>query len=924
MAFIDYVPNNPQQQGGSSFSPLSASFHPPDLLHQPIPQPQTAAVSTQGPPLPTNAPLPPPYPPSYAICPNCHVQQHLPSNYSINNVCSSCNSSFYIPTPPLPNSISVLNPGSHTPLGELLPAPPMQLIPPAPRPIAQALQEPIGVPSPKTNKPGHIRSTAVGGHRSHKKNREKSTTGSAGGDDRFLMTSMVDVVETLFREPPSERLLPSSDGISLSASITTNWSLSNNTSISSIGVGHPQVSVSTASSQLLCQCGSVKVAMCMECNKYLCSSCITGHKQACKDSKMLIYPPSDDSQYLATLLTQSASLQSSLIEVKSSSEEGDAGNCIDHPDKKLLYFCFLCTKLVCKLCVDSSEHAQHKCVELVEAYSHIQPDVEDIIRKTQVELDFLQYSLADVTSMTNKVDEKQQEAISKAQQIFQIHRDALAAREKEVVSQINDIASKRTNSLKNKQEKIINALDSLKTLLVNEQEAVNMGNKPHLVLSHQKLSTELNRCHYYTSSLLSPIEDDSFILKSNASAAQSALKSLCTFSTAPYPPHCMATGVGLFHPRVNRLCTVILLTKDRAGEPCSDGGEKLFLQLMPLGQGNSGINLPANFRDNYDGSYSITFRPRTKGEHQLVVAIRGQHIKGSPFTIFVDGGREYGHYGNVVNIFGSEGSSNSQFCRPWGICSDAHGNIIIGDRSNHRIQIFDMNGHFKHKFGSEGVRPGQFNRPAGVAVTREGHIVVADKDNHRTQVLKIDGTFLFMFGSKGGNDGQMIYPYDVAVNQSDGRIAVTDTGNHRLLIFSHDGILLGKFGYKGYLCGHFDSPRGIAFNDEGHVIVSDFNVHHVLVIHPDGTTARILGSQGSGNGQFMRPQGIAVDHLGNFLVADTRNNRIVIMHSSGQFISKFGTAGTGPGQFDRPTSITVLPSGHLAVMDFGNSRVQIF
>ncbi len=488
-----------------------------------------------------------------------------------------------------------------------------------------------------------------------------------------------------------------------------------------------------------------------------------------------------------------------------------------------------------------------------------------------------------------------------------------------MIGQINSIADLRLANLNRDISTVKDHLSLLKTLSEKAKSAHKLNQPAGILNTHFKLLDSLQK---YRSINRNPSEDDSFIIKPNPSEeeAEEALKSLCVFTTAPHPSLCTAVGEGLYHPRLHRLCTVTLCTKDRRGENCLEGGERPFVQLKSV----SGSVTLSDVRDNNDGSYSINFRPTLKGEHQMVIAIRGQHIQGSPFTLTVDGGREYGHCGLVTQIFGSEGSKSGQFCRPWGICSDHYGNLIVGDRSNHRVQVFDSHGVFKYSFGSEGNSPGQFNRPAGVAVTREGNIVVADKDNHRIQVLQEDGTFLFMFGSKGGNDGQMIYPYDVTVNQLDGRIAVTDTGNHRLLIFSYDGILLGKFGYKGYLCGHFDSPRGIAFNDDGHIIISDFNVHHILVIHPDGTTARILGSQGSGIGQFLRPQGIAVDHMGYYIVADTRNNRVVIMHPNGQFVAKFGTSGSGPGQFDRPTSIAVMPDGRIAVVDFGNSRVQIF
>lgn len=930
MAFVDYLHTNHQEQGSANFNTLPTAFHPTDMTHHTIPPPPPSQVAT--------VTLPPPGPPSmypYTLCPHCHFQQHAPNNYSVNTICPNCS----LPLPPLPIGHSLVPPGIQHSAS------------PIPAPLAGEVLSRLN----SHHQPPPL-SVVVGGQLSRKLPTQIQAESSPAGSnvDRFMMTSIIDAVDDMLNDSDHNT---STHSVTLGANTGANsvcllktFNVVQHTENHTVpphklaafpppsipltlerppgGIYFPPSSSSSSPSpKLMCKCGNDHVAVCMECHEYLCSSCISSHEQLCpsKDSKILIYPPSTSlPRSRKTTPPRSNPLQSPPTEPFVTIEEDEMESCTSHPEEKLAYFCLICSDLECKICV-GTDHAHHKCIELREAYSHFRPGIKDILRKTQVELDLLQYSLTDIKKMSTKVSKKQQEAVANVKQIFQAHREAVAARENEVIAQINDIASKRTSSLNSEKEEVMNALESLKSLSQAGEKAVQSGNKSQMLVSHHQLSNELNRCHYYMNSLLSPSEDDSFILKSDSGAAQSSLKSLCTFTTAPYPPHCSAMGEGLFHPRVNRLCTVILATKDRAGEPCVEGGERLFVQLKPLGPGSNGVvSLPIDFRDNFDGSYSINFRPRTKGEHQLVVAIRGQHIKGSPFTLFVDGGREYGRFGNVMHVFGAEGSNNGHFCRPWGICCDQQGNIIIGDRSNHRIQVFEMNGTFKHKFGSEGVRPGQFNRPAGVAITREGHVVVADKDNHRIQVLKIDGSFLFMFGSKGGNDGQMIYPYDVAVNQLDGRIAVTDTGNHRLLIFSHDGILLGKFGYKGYLCGHFDSPRGIAFNDEGHIIVSDFNVHHILVIHPDGTTARILGSQGGGNGQFMRPQGIAIDHMGNFIVADTRNNRIVIMHSSGQFVAKFGMAGSGPGQFDRPTSVAVLPNGHLAVVDFGNSRIQIF
>lgn len=81
-----------------------------------------------------------------------------------------------------------------------------------------------------------------------------------------------------------------------------------------------------------------------------------------------------------------------------------------------------------------------------------------------------------------------------------------------------------------------------------------------------------------------------------------------------------------------------------------------------------------------------------------------------------------------------EGEADGQLCRPWGVCCDKTGRIIVADRSNNRIQIFNPNGSFSHKFGSHGIEAGQFDRPAGVTVDPNDRLIVADKDNHRIQV----------------------------------------------------------------------------------------------------------------------------------------------------------------------------------------------
>eukprot|EP00061_Rhincodon_typus_P011269 g36165.t1 len=414
--------------------------------------------------------------------------------------------------------------------------------------------------------------------------------------------------------------------------------------------------------------------------------------------------------------------------------------------------------------------------------------------------------------------------------------------------------------------------------------------------------------------LLQPQDDDTLSFIPPDGVLYKAIKSLGIISSSAYAPISTATGEGLKRALRGKMSSFTVITKDHTGEGRSSGGDLVVVVIM----GPDGCLFRADVLDHHDGTYTISYSPHLEGEHVVSVTIRGQHIENSPFRVIVKAGRNYSGIGLPICSFGGEGDEDGQLCRPWGVCVNKEGYIIIADRSNNRVQVFTPSGTYHHKFGTAGARPGQFDRPAGVACDQNCRIVVADKDNHRIQVFTFEGQFILKFGEKGSKNGQFNYPWDVAVN-TDGKILVSDTRNHRVQLFGPDGNFVSKYGFEGALWKHFDSPRGVAFNHEGHLVVTDFNNHRLLVIHPDFQSARFLGSEGTSNGQFLRPQGVAIDQEGRIIVADSRNHRIQIFEPNGNFLCKFGTQGSGFGQMDRPSGIALMPDGLIVVVDFGNN-----
>jgi len=673
-----------------------------------------------------------------------------------------------------------------------------------------------------------------------------------------------------------------------------------------------------------CGEGSMVTARCIDCRELLCDSCVRAHQRVRLTKEHRIVTFIEEAAMLrkttiATSTTASSPTTSissvSTTSDKSSSE--DLIRCGKHEFQFLSLYCETCFTPVCKECT-FSDHRGHSFQYLREAVQSTQAIVGKLIGDAKTEISKIEEAVNNSQAIAEQVEYRAQTVSNEIRQTVRRHMAALEERERELLRRVEKVRQIKGKSLHLQIDELKVYLNKVMTVCNTSERSVEHSTDPELLATKTRLSDTLNELRAKRG-LFQPHEDDAILFTPPDQALQTAISSLGIISSSAFSPYSCATGDGLRRGIRGKLAMFIVQAKDHQGENRCIGGDPLRVQI----QGPHGVFYRAEISDRQNGTYAVSYRPQVTGEHVISVTIRGRHITDSPFRVTVIKGRNYSGIGPVVRFFGSEGECNGELCRPWGVCCDKDGNIIVADRSNNRIQIFDCYGKFRLKFGSAGSRNGQFDRPAGVTCDCEGRIIVADKDNHRIQVFMADGTFILKFGEKGSKNGQFSYPWDVACS-NEGNILVSDTRNHRVQLFNHDGKFLGKFGFEGIHWKEFDSPRGVAFNHEGHMIVTDFNNHRLLVIRSDFQHAWFLGVEGSKNSEFLRPQGVAVDQEGNIIVADSKNHRIQIFQPNGNFLCKFGTHGCLPGQLDRPSGICVSNDGLIIVVDFGNNRIQLF
>ncbi|XP_031356580.1 E3 ubiquitin-protein ligase TRIM71 isoform X2 [Photinus pyralis] len=611
-----------------------------------------------------------------------------------------------------------------------------------------------------------------------------------------------------------------------------------------------------------CEEGTSASSRCRDCSELLCDPCVRAHQRVRITKDHRIVKFARDVNNIPDSLSSVGSSQAS--NSPSSTGIGATINFCDLQHEARLY-CETCLLAVCTECT-LIEHNGHQLVYIQDAIDAARANTIKLSSETRAAIAAVREAIENVQRKSEAVELRTHQAAVEVRNVTKRYVALIEERERELLTRIEHVRQLKGKALHNQMEALRVALAKLARMSDLLNESIEGATGIDIISINEKLSTELKQIRTIQSDL-APCEDDNIVFVPSNLNLLRAVSSLGSLS--------MPNSSLVMHNRLKEM-------------------QMNSLPLLP----------PVELKDEPDLQMSSASRGCAVLGVSRVIA---RESTASPI------------------IIGSEGEGDGQLCRPWGVCCDRNGNIIVADRSNNRIQVFRPNGSFSHKFGTQGTGAGQFDRPAGVAVDPQGRVVVADKDNHRIQILTLDGSFVLMFGEKGCRNGHFNYPWDVAVN-SVGNIVVSDTRNHRIQVFSNDGTFINKYGFEGTtpMWKHFDSPRGVCFTPTGSIIVTDFNNHRIVIIDQRFSQAQFLGGEGCGYKQFLRPQGIICDDEGRIIVADSRNHRIQVFESNGHFLWKIGVLGKGPGELDRPSGICLNPEGRVVVVDFGNDRVQIF
>ena len=636
---------------------------------------------------------------------------------------------------------------------------------------------------------------------------------------------------------------------------------------------------------------------CQDCGNFICAACVDMHTQWAMFAKHEVVGLDKFEKKVKQLdALKKVTLYCSL-----------------HQGKELELYCESCEELICHNCT-VKKHKDHQYDLVSDIFEEQKAKITALLEPVEMQLETLKKVVREIIAKSKAVNTNREEVEAEINKKTQQLHDAIELGKAELLRELNEEIQKIVKELSTQKDELETIETQLTSCVAFVKESVRRGSEGEIMKMKKGVMRQIKGI---TESIkpeqLSPNHMPKVRFSSSPKLEQKCKQFGKIYTTQNASPEkSYATGKGLEVAVRGEKATAIVYFLDEEGEVSPEPAESLSCELT---SDTNSDKVKGSVKKKKDGQFEISYQPTSRGRHQLHIKVKGEHIKGSSFSVAVK---------LPVKELGNPVRTINGVYQPSGMAVNQRGEVVVAEYGGHCVSIFSSTGEKIRSFGSRGTGHGQLNGPFGVAIDDDGNILVVDTVNNCVQRFSSDGRFIPAVRTQGSGQLQFSYPVGIKINPQTKRVYVADQFNHRVQVLQPDLTFFSKFGNQGNGPGQLANPHDVAFDSANNVYVTNYGNNRIQVFTQNGEYLRQIGKRGTGPGELRGPSMIAIDDEDKIYVTESSNHRFSVFTSHGDYLTSFGSQGSGSGQFLNPRGIALDNLGMVYVCVQGTNCVQIF
>ena len=369
-------------------------------------------------------------------------------------------------------------------------------------------------------------------------------------------------------------------------------------------------------------------------------------------------------------------------------------------------------ELICRDCTVKA-HRDHQFDLVSDCFSKHRDAIVASLQPIKQQLDIVNQAVAEVDARSTWVAENG-DAIKRDIQVATNELiTAVKAREEQLMAQVDQIVGEASKTLAAQRDRCQLTQNPLASCLEFVEESLRTGSpqevlsiKMPVVETVQQMAKEFQPNHFH----LKPEEIIHFSYEQLTDACnrfgETSINPIC-------PEKCYAIGEGVERVIPGKVATFTVHTADKDGKTCEDQNVPITAELVSHG-GRATAKCQVARRE--DHTYQLTYKPQSRGQHDLHIKVYGRPIKNSPFKVAVRN--------TAPDCQGIYVTSITGLKEPRSLAVTKEGLVVVAERMPHCIIVFDRDGHQLRSFGHKGTDQSILSRPRGVALSSDNSVLV--------------------------------------------------------------------------------------------------------------------------------------------------------------------------------------------------------